>query len=76
MLSNPSRINIFNSERNGFAHSCLNFTETTSTEDGSTERGSKRAANCTIKKTVLKRRDGTEQKHGRIPFSALYKGLS
>lgn len=71
MLSNPSRINIFNSERNGFAHSCLNFTETTSTEDGS-----KRAANCTIKKMVLKRRDGTEQKHGRIPFSALYKGLS
>lgn len=71
MLSNPSRINIFNSERNGFAHSCLNFTETTSTEDGS-----KLAANCTIKKMVLKRRDGTEQKHGRIPFSALYKGLS
>lgn len=71
MLSNPSRINIVNSERNGFAHSCLNFTETTSTEDGS-----KLAANCTIKKMVLKRRDGTEQKHGRIPFSALYKGLS
>lgn len=76
MQSNTRRINIFNGERNSFVHSCLNFTETVSTKQGSTEQVSKLAANCTIKKMVLKRRDRTEQKHGRIRFSALYKGLS